>query len=190
MLSRMKISLLITTATILATGAFAQDVADLLSEAQRAYVRGDAKIAKEKFDLVLKIDPNNRIAISHKRLILAEEAKENAQKGPPNATKAMLETVKLPKIDLREAALGDALEFLKKKGNQIAGDKVAINFVMQLDEATKAKKVTLTLQDVPFTEVLRYIGQLADVEFVYDRFAIVVKPKGAGAAPSGATATK
>jgi hypothetical protein len=184
MFSRMKISLLITTATILATGAFAQDVADLLSEAQRAYVRGDVKAAKEKFDLVLKVDPNNRIAISHKRRILAEEAKDAAQKGPVNATKAMLESVKIPKIDFREAALGDALEFLKKKGNQIAGEKAQINFVMQLDEATKAKKITLTLQDVPFTEVVRYMGQLADVEFSYEAFAIVVRQKGAGAAPA------
>jgi hypothetical protein len=174
----MKISLLITTAIITATCAFAQDVADLLSEAQRAYIRGETAAAKQKFELVLKFEPNNKTAITHMRRILAEEARDNAQKGPPNATKAMLETVKLPKVDLREAALAESLEFLQKKGNQIAGNKVAINFVMQLDEETKAKKITLNLQDVPFTEVLRYIGELAGVEFVYDRFAIVVKPKG------------
>jgi len=186
----MKISLLITTALIFATGAFAQEVADLLTEAQRAYVRGDRAAAKEKFELVLKMDPNNRTAISHKRLILAEEAKENAQKGPPNATKAALDGLKLPKIELREAGLAEALEFLKKKGNQVANGKVAINFVIQLDEKAKAEKVTLSLQDVPFTEVLRYIGELANVDFVYDRFAIVVKPRGAAAAAANTGAGK
>jgi hypothetical protein len=46
-----------------------------------------------------------------------------------------------------------------------------------LDEKEKEKKFTLSLQNVPFTEVLRYIGELTNVQFSYDRFAITVKPK-------------
>ena len=100
-----------------------------------------------------------------------------------NALKKLI----MEKVDLREASLAEALEFLKQKGNQLSAGKVAINFVLQLDEQTQNAKVTIALQKVPFAEVLRYVGDLAGVQFVYEPYAIVVKPKGA-AQPVQATA--
>jgi hypothetical protein len=161
----------------------AQGVEDLLKEAQQAYVRGDSTVAKEKFEMIRRIEPDNRTAINYLRRINAEEAKRpNA--GMTNGTEASLAKVILPKVDFREASLAEALEFLKQKGNQIGEGKVAINFVLQIDEAAKASKVTLTLHNVPLTEVLRYIGELVGVQFVYERFAIAVRPKGAANAPA------
>ena len=123
------------------------------------------------------MEPENRTALIYARRIAAEDARETAVKGPPNATKAMLEILTLPKVQLNEASLGEALEFLRQKGNQLGGGKVAINFVLMLDDKEKEKKFTLSLQNVPFTEVLRYIGELTNVQFSYDRFAITVRPK-------------
>jgi hypothetical protein len=163
-----------------ATQVSAQAVDDLLKEAQQAYVRGDSATAKEKFEMIRRIEPDNRTAINYLRRIIAEEAK-NPNKDLTNGTQAALAKVILPKVDLREASLAEALDFLRQKGNQIGEGKVAINFVLQIDEAAKMNKVTLTLQNVPFTEVLRYIGELANVSFVYERFAIAVRPKGAPA---------
>jgi hypothetical protein len=54
-----------------------------------------------------------------------------------------------------------------------------------MDDSSKAAKFTLALQDVPLTEVLRYIGELANVTFSYEPFAVVVKP-GKEAAPAQA----
>lgn len=180
----MKKTLLILTSSLFAMAASGQDVAALLTEAQRAYLRGETAEAKEKFELVRKIEPDNRVAISNLRRILADEAKEARTKGPGNATEGALKGLIMPKVQFADASLAEALEFLRQKGNQVGGGKVAINFVMQLDDATKEKKVTLTLQNVPFTEVLRYIGGLANVSFSYDHFAIVVKPKTVPAAPN------
>jgi len=166
----------------------AQAVDDLLKEAQRAYVSGNTAVAKEKFEMIRRIEPDNRTAISYLRRIIAEEAK-NPNKDLTNGSQAALAKVILPKVDFREASLAEALDFLRQKGNQIGEGKVAINFVLQIDEAAKLNKVTLTLQNVPFTEVLRYIGELANVTFVYERFAIAVRPKGAGAPAPEATNT-
>jgi hypothetical protein len=182
-------TLVILSLSALAVTAFGQDVADLLSEGQRAYVRGDMTIAKERFEMVRRIQPENRTAINHLRLIMAAELKEAREKGPGNATEGILKTVILPKVQFTESSLAETLEYLRQKGNQAANGKAAVNFVMQLDEATKNKKLTLSLQNVPFTEVLRYVGDLGDVQFVYDRFAIVVKPKGAAPANTQPTAT-
>ena len=168
---------LIATALTISAASPALDVSELLADAQRTYIRGETTSAKEKFDLILKMEPENRTALMYARRIAAEEARETAVKGPPNATKAMLEILKLPKVQFNEASLGEALEFLRQKGNQLGEGKTAINFVLMLDEKEKEKKVTLSLQGVPFTEVLRYIGELTNVQFSYDRFAITVRPK-------------
>ncbi len=164
--------------------AYAADLADLMTEAQRAYLRNDYASAKEKFEMVLKLDPGNKTANSYRRLILAEEQKKAGQ-GNRNATQQALQKLIMEKVEFREATLAEALDFLKQKGNQLAAGKVAINFVLQLDEQAQARKVTITMQKVPLSEVLRYVGDLADVQFVYEQYAIVVKPKG-GAQPQAA----
>jgi hypothetical protein len=69
------------------------------------------------------------------------------------------------------------------------GDKPQVNFVIQLSEQHLASsRLTLNLAGIPFTEVLKYIGGLANLTFDYDKYAILVKA--AGAAPvSKATPT-
>ena len=163
----------------LAAGGFASELSDLLTDAQRTYIRGDLAGAKEKFRLVQQIDPKNPTAYSYLRRIAGEEAAREAGKAAPNATQAALAKLLLEKVDFREAALPEALDYLRQRATQLSGGKQAVNFVLQLDDTARAAKVTLTLQAVPFTEVLRYIGELAGVTFVYEPYAIVVKQKGA-----------
>ena len=177
---------MLALASVVST-SLATDISDLMTEAQRAYIRNDLAAAKEKFELVRRLDPNNRTAISYLRRIVADEITQSAGKAPKNSTQEALQKIIMEKVELREASLGEALEFLKQKGNQLGGGKVAINFVLQLDEQTQNAKVTITLQKVPFAEVLRYVGDLAGVQFVYEPYAIVVKPKGA-AQPAPTTA--
>ena len=167
------------------SSAFAADIADLMTEAQRAYLRNDYAAAKEKFEIVRKLDPGNKTAVSYLRLIIAEEQK-NAGKGDRNATQEALKKLIMEKVEFREASLAEALDFLKQKGNQLAAGKVAINFVLQLDEQAQAAKITISMQKVPFSEVLRYVGDLAGVQFVYEQYAIVVKPKGLAQPPQAA----
>ena len=183
--------LLILALVGLTSTGLGNDVAAMQAEAERAYVRGDLAAAKEKFDLIRRVDPNNRTAIAYLRRILTDEAQRGAGKAPPNATQAALTRLIVEKVDFREATLVDTLDFLKQKGNQLSGGKLAINFVVQLDEATRNAKVTVTLNNAPFSEVLRYIGELANVQFTYEPYAIMVKPKGgAQSAPGNAVATE
>ena len=176
-----KLRVLLLASLTLATGAFAEDVSDLLTDAQRTYFRGDIAAAKEKFNLVRKLDPANRTAQGFLRRIVADEAAQQTGKLAPNATETALKKIILEKVDFHDATLVELLDFLKQKGNQLGDGKVAINFVIQLDEQAKGARVTLSMQKVPFTEVLRYIGDLANVQFTFDPYAIVVKPKGAAA---------
>ena len=180
---------MLALASVIST-SLATDVSDLMTEAQRAYLRNDLAAAKEKFELVRKLDPNNRTAISYLRRIIAEEIAQSAGKAPKNSTQEALQKLIMEKVEIREASLTEALEFLKQKGTQLGEGKVAINFVLQLDEQTQNAKITITLQKVPLAEVLRYVGDLASVQFVYEPYAIVVKPKGAAQSAPTTTAAE
>ena len=184
----MKVLLLLGISTFALT-ALADDLSDLLAEAQRTYIRGESAAAKEKFELILRLDPQNRLAIQYLKRIIGEEMQGLAARGPANATEKALKGITMPQVKFSDASLSEVLEYLRQKGNAAGQGKLALNFVMQMDEAAKARKVTLALQNVPLTEVLRYLGQLAEVDFVYEPFAIVVKPKVKGAAPGTADTT-
>ncbi len=169
----MRPPVLLLPALLLASSCFGEDTAALLTEGQRAYTGGDLETARRDFSLVLELDPSNRAATNYLRMIRVAQpsgaaAGQDAQK--------QYAAVRLPSVQLREATLGSTLQYLKQALEKQGGGKVHINFVVQLPpEAIESERVTLNLADVPFTEVLRYVGDLAHVTFSFEQYAVVVK---------------
>ena len=169
-----------STSIVLTAGAFAESTQELLTAAQTAYMKGDMESAKKGFQAVYKADPKNQVAIGFLRKITAEEAK----KPQVSSMQKQLEKLIVPKVEFRDATLGSALEFLKQAATKNSDGKVVVNFVVQLPEdQANTQTVTLALANVPYSEVLRYLGEVAKIEFTYDKYAIVVKPR-AGAGPA------
>lgn len=157
-------------------------VQQLLSEAQKAYMRGDLETAKQHFLTVNRLDPRNPTAIGFLRRIQAA-AKTNTG----GTVEKQLAAVVIPKVTFRDATLGSALEYLKQTLAKTTDGRTTVNFIVQLPaDQVNSQTVTLDVTGLPFTEVLRYLGGLANVEFVYDRYAVVVKPKSAAAASTTA----
>jgi hypothetical protein len=158
---------------VFAVNAGAESVQQLLSEAQSAYLRGDMETAKRNFELVNKVDPRNMTAIAYLRTMKAREV----QAGAGAVQEKQLSAIILPKIEFREATLGSALDFLKQQVNKQTAGKQVVNFVVQLpEEQVKKQTVTLSLANVPFTEVLRYLGTLTNTSFTFEKYAIAVRP--------------
>jgi hypothetical protein len=158
-----------------ASGALAAEPAtELLSEAQTAYLRGEIDSAKAKFESVIKLDPKNQVAIGYLRQIRAKEA----EKGAGGSQEKQLAKLIVPTVQFKDATLTSALEFLKQQVPKLTDGKQAVNFVVQVPEAQANTAITLNLTSIPFTEVLKYIGSLANVSFVYDKYAIMVKSVG------------
>lgn len=155
--------------------AGAQSAQQLLSEAQTSYIRGDIENAKKQFEMVLRLDPRSQVAINYLRMIKIAEAK--APKG--NDQEKQLSTLIMPKVEFREATLGSVLDYLRQAVTKISDGKMAVSFVPTLpQEQLNTQQVTLVLTNVPFTEVLRYLGTVANVQFEYEKYAIKVKPAG------------
>jgi len=154
----------------------------LLAEAQREYLAGNHASAKTKFQLVLASDPKNVAAKNYLKAIATAEA----QAGPGVRTEAQYKKLILPQVEIREATLDSALEYLKQTAIKASDGKMKPSFVLQPGVNTAAP-VTLRLSSIPFTEALRYVGDLAAVQFSYDQYAISVRPK-ASAVPVAAPA--
>ncbi len=166
-----------------AFSAFAQSASQLASEAQRAYISGDAETAKAKFQMVLQIDPTNVVARNYLRIIQTQEKKS----GAGVQLEKKLSTVILPTVKFQDATFGTALEYLKQ---QAAKQSAQVSFVTQLPQEALDNKVTLNLSNVPFTEALRYLCELNNAKYSIERYAILIKKAGAeaasGASPSAA----
>ncbi|MEK0450666.1 MAG: hypothetical protein RL088_2934 [Verrucomicrobiota bacterium] len=169
----MKLLALLTS--ILTIAASAQDVQTLLTEAQRDYIRGDRAAAKEKFTIIQKAEPNNRIAANYLRMIAAEEKKQGVDETAGLRTR--MEKTVIDRIDFRDATVGEALEFLGKKVAAANPNADKVNIVQQLTDEQKGARITLSLNNIAASEALRYVTELANLSVSYEKFAVVVKPK-------------
>jgi hypothetical protein len=167
-----KFFLLLLFCTVFQLAALGQDATQqLLTDAQRNYFRGDLEAAKTGFQQVLAIDPRNEAALRYLRMIQAQEKKT----GGGGAVQKQLRELTIARVEFRQATLDSALEYLKQEA---ARNNVQASFVVKPD-VNQMQKITLSLGNVPFTEVLRYIGDLAKVNFNVERHAIVVSKRGA-----------
>ena len=155
--------------------AYSQSNADAaheaLTDAQHAYIKGDLDTAKQQFKIVLELDPHNVTALNYMRMIATQE-KATGQSGA--GREKQLQALILPRVELKDTSFGVALDYLKQMAAK-QGD-AGINFVVQVpQDVVDAKKITLNLTNIPFTEVLRYMGELTSFKFVVEKYAISVK---------------
>ena len=160
------------------------EVAQFLTDGQAAFNKGDYATAKGAFEMVYQLDSRNVTAIGYLQKIKVLE------KGAPKNVdqERQLAALIVPKVQLKEATIGSVFEYLKTTANKLSDGKIAVNFVLKLPEdAIKTQTITLSMNNAPFTEVVKYVAELANLNVQYQKFAVLVTPK-SGAAPD-ATAT-
>jgi len=173
MKSPQRFAVLALAAAVLAPLSASADVAtEMLKEARAAFASGDLNTAKAKLETVRSVDPKNPAAAALLKQILIQQS-------GGGGTEAMLSRVIVPKVEFKDAQLTAVLGALRQQGERLTGGKIVPNFVAQLPEEQANQPITLNLSNIPYTEVLKYVGSLANVSFTYDKYAILVKPAGA-----------
>lgn len=167
--------LLVLGLLLLLNGAcLAQLAQEIYSEAQRAYMAGNVEEAKEKFKLVLEMNPKHVGAQGYVRMITVQEKRS----GGGGELQKQLQSLVLPKVEFRNATFGSALEYLKQQAAKQSGEKVKVSFVVQLPpEFSDTRKVTLNLANVPFLEAVRYVCDQGEVAYAVEKYAVVIKSK-------------
>jgi len=141
--------------------------AQTIEQAKRAFAGGDQSTAFSLIQKVLAQDPNN------------PEAKETlAQfKNPKKSLKQQIETVSVDQVRFKQVTLSEALAATTAIAEKNSGGSLHLNFVQQLPESfDQTKRFNLDLSNIPLSELLRYIGQLTNTQFVPETYAISVRP--------------
>ena len=154
---------------------------EMQAEAVRAFQAGDFTTAKSLFQSLLEIDPKNPAARNYLRAIALREG------DGPNL-EASLNNINIPAVDFRDVTVREAVAFVAQKVQEISGGKQSVNVVWMVPpEMTEGTRVTLSLRNVPASEVLRYIGDASNLRFTYDARALKIRPM---TKPSGEAASE
>ena len=166
--------LLLTVGGTFATArsAHAQTASQVYTQAVETFNRGDVEGAKQKLQRALEVDPNFRPASALLARITA--AQRPGVPGPGISAKTLDHTV-VP-VEFNNTTLTSALEIIRQKAAETSGGKLQINFAVNLPPELANKKVTLKMDHVPLSEVLRYVGEMAGVSFEKEQYAILVTP--------------
>jgi general secretion pathway protein D len=111
-----------------------------------------------------------------------KEVNSSAQEAQPTLVRATnfgldqkLKTIFLS-LDFTNATIEEATNFLSIESKRLDPDHKGVNFIIEPSASTTAKPVTLTLNNVPLGEALRYVCQLANTKFKVQDYAISIVP--------------
>lgn len=108
--------------------------------------------------------------------LLAEvrELKQLQQNEPVAVLKRKLEQLVLPEVALRNAPAQDVVAYLAEQSRRLDPEGQGINLVWLVPGDGSARPVTLNLKNVPLSDVLRYVTELAALKYRVDRHAVVI----------------
>ncbi len=103
-----------------------------------------------------------------------------------------LNGITIDRIQLEEATVGEAIDFLRSKSKALDSEGKGINFVlksssmatsgegadatMAITDALADKKITLTLEALPLLNVLDLVAKQADLKYKVEEHAVVIAP--------------
>jgi hypothetical protein len=163
------------------SGPAAEEVKRLVAEGQTAFAKGDYATAKGAFETAYQMDSRNLVAINFLQKIKALE------KTAPKfvSQEQQLRGLTVPKVQIKDATIGAVFDYLKSTASKLTGGKAAVNFVLKLpDEVVNTKTISLNMTDAPFTEVVKYVAELANLNVQYQQYAVLVTPRAPVAVPA------
>ncbi|MFZ4764984.1 MAG: tetratricopeptide repeat protein, partial [Roseimicrobium sp.] len=174
-------------AAVVSSPVFATDLHVTYEEGRAAFNAGEYELAREKLSEVLSRNPTHLPT----RAMMAQI--ERVLGANNVALRKAYEKVIIDKIEFADVELAEALTAVRVKAKQATHDKVVPNVIVKSPELAK-KLVSINLTQIPLTEVLHYLAQLAGARVTYDKSAVLlssyadVPAPAATPAPSAPTA--
>lgn len=86
-----------------------------------------------------------------------------------------------PTVTFQGTTIDEAIEFLRVKSRDLdtfsgPGDVKGVNIILRQGDAPSNASITLDLKDVPMSEALRYVTELAQMKFKVEAHAVLVVP--------------
>ncbi len=147
----------------------ANDTQALFQMGRAAYYKGDFEQAHELLKQVEARQPNH---FETKALLAQIRA---LMKPGVSSLKKTYAGVNLAKVEFAEVTLDEATQALRTLAKNATDGRVTPNFLIK-GEALKAKVISLSLEGIPLSEAIEYLGQLSGARVVYEAHAVVFQP--------------
>ncbi len=155
----------------------AEDLNAVFQQGRAAYYRGDMDTAYQLLSRVAAANPKHQETANMLAFIRANH------KPADNTLKNQYAAVTLPKIEMADVTLTEALEGLRALSKNASGGKVSPNVIVKGEELIQ-RKLSLSLSNVPLTEALNYVTELVGAKATYDKHVVIIS------APANPTTAK
>jgi len=92
-----------------------------------------------------------------------------------------------PTVQFRDATIEEAIEYLRVKSRDLDGDSNpalrGVSMVLRMGDTPSDARITLDLKDVPLSEALRYVTELAQMKYKVEPHAVLIVPLSEDASP-------
>lgn len=91
----------------------------------------------------------------------------------------------LPSVHFENAPVEEAIEYLRVKSRDLdtftePGGTKGVNIILRMGDAPSGASISLDLKDVPMSEALRYVTELAQMKYKVEAHAVIITPIGEG----------
>ena len=164
--ARVLASILVTMIAMPVVLSAADDLNTIFQMGRTAYHKGDLEQAHELLSMVEARDPRHQ----ETRILLASIRSQLKTGGP--SLKKQFDGVKIAKVEFAEVTLQEALEALRVLAKNASNGKVVPNFIVK-EQALNAKPLSMKLTDIPLTQAIQYVAEVAGARTTYDRHAVI-----------------
>lgn len=85
-----------------------------------------------------------------------------------------LTSYQMPNVEFQGATIDEVVELLRIRSRDLDPQGKGVDFVISLDDSSRKTAISLTMQNVPMDEVLRYVTQMAGVSYRVEPHAVVI----------------
>ena len=161
-------ALVSTAAFLLAAslqGADVKDINTVFQQGRAAFYKGDMETARTLLAQVAAVSPNH---FETKALL----AQINTYAKTDATLKKTYSGVTIPKVEFSEVTLSEAVQALGLMSKNASGGKVTPNIIVKNPDMSK-KTLSLSLSNIPMTDVIDYLARLAGGKAVYEKHAVI-----------------
>lgn len=112
---------------------------------------------------------------------LQVESTSTGSKAPTVYLSQKMQQIVFPQVQFSGASIDEAVEFLRVKSRDLDTFETdparkGVNIILKAGSDAPTASISLDLKDVPMTEALRYVTELAGMKFKVEPFAVLIVP--------------
>lgn len=145
----------------------AEDLNAVYQQGRAAFYQGDFEKAQQLLTRVEAANPKHPDTVRMLAYIRANH------KPAENTLKNQYAAVVLPKVEMSDVTLTEAIDGLRTLSKNASGGKVTPNVIIKGEEVGQ-RKLSLALSNIPLSEALNYVTQLTGTKAAYDKHAVIL----------------